>query len=163
MKNTLKNIFYATTLFFARIYWKVFKPLTHGARILLVTDTKVLLVQPRTLDYWNLPGGGMHKNEDPEKAAIREIHEEIGIEIDSVDFLLGTYILSDEGKRDTVYIFVKKVQNELLPHPDIEIGRAEWFAFDNLPDTVTGRTKMRITEYLAGKKNITGLFKELHL
>ena len=163
MKNTLKNIFYATTLFFARIYWKVFKPLTHGARILLVTDTKVLLVQPRTLDYWNLPGGGMHKNEDPEKAAIREIHEEIGIEIDSVDFLLGTYISSDEGKRDTVYIFVKKVQNELLPHPDIEIGRAEWFAFDNLPDTVTGRTKMRIKEYLSGKKNITGLFKELHL
>ena len=163
MKNTLKNIFYGIVLALARIYWKIFKPTTHGARILIVTDTKVLLVQPRTLGYWNLPGGGMHKHEDPEKAAIREIHEEIGIEIDSVDFLLGTYISSDEGKRDTVYIFVKKVQNELLPHPDIEIGRAEWFAFDNLPDTVTGRTKMRITEYLAGKKNITGLFKELHL
>lgn len=163
MKTTLKNIFYATILASARIYWKVFKPITHGARILIVTDTKVLLVQPRTLNYWNLPGGGMHQNEDPEKAAIREIYEEIGIEIDSVDFLLGTYTSSDEGKRDTVYIFVKKVSTELSPHPDIEIGRAQWFDFNNLPEGVTSRTLMRIKEYLSGKKNITGLFKEFHL
>jgi 8-oxo-dGTP pyrophosphatase MutT (NUDIX family) len=163
MKNILKNILYKTMLGIAKIYWKIFKPVTAGARIILVTDKKILLVQPRTLNYWNLPGGGMHKNEDPEKTAIREIYEEIGIEIDSVDFLLGTYISSDEGKRDTVYIFVKKVQNELLLHPDIEIGRAQWFEFGNLPAEVTPRTKMRITEYLAGKKNIKGLFKELHL
>lgn len=147
----------------AKIYWKIFKPVTAGARIILVTDKKILLVQPRTMNYWNLPGGGIHKNEKPEHAAIRELYEEVKIEIQSTDYLLGTYTSSDEGKRDTVYIFIKKVLTELLPHPDIEIGRAEWFEFDNLPNTVTNRTKMRISEYLTGKKNITGLFKEFHL
>lgn len=162
MKNNIKNLLYKAILTIAKIYWKICKPVTSGARVLLVTNTRVLLVQPRTMDYWNLPGGGIHKHESPEHAAIRELHEEVRISIEATDYLLGTYNASDEGKRDTVYIFVKKVPNESTPHPDIEIGRAEWFEFDALPNEVTPRTRMRIQEYRAGKKNIIGLFKELN-
>ncbi len=163
MKNAIKNLIYKTAYIIIRVYWRVFKPVTHGARILLVTDTKILLVQPRALKYWNIPGGGIKRKENPEQGAIRELYEETGIKIDSVDYLLGTYISSDEGKHDTIYFYIKRVEQELSTQNDIEIGNSGWFHFDQLPDGTTSRTKMRIQEYLEGMRNIEGLYKELHL
>ncbi len=163
LPDRIKNIIYGITLFLVRIYWRVFKPQTRGAKLFLVTDTKIFLVQPRTMSYWSFPGGGINKNESPEQAVIRELYEEVGIRIDSIDYLLGTYTTSDEGKRDTVYLFVKKVDQELAAYPDMEIGRAGWFGFDHLPEGVTSRVRMRIQEYQAGKRDIYGLYKDLHI
>ena len=33
--------------------------------------------------YWEFPGGKIHENETPEQAIIREVEEEIGIDINS--------------------------------------------------------------------------------
>lgn len=154
---------YRPALFLVKIYWRIFKPVTLGARIMLVTEEKVFLVQPRTLNYWNIPGGGIGKHESPEQGALRELFEETGIRSDKADYLLGTYTSSDEGKRDTVYIFIKKVREEFVAVSDIEIGQSGWFYFGELPEGTTSRTKMRIQEYLAGKRDINGLLKELHI
>lgn len=156
MKNFLKNKFYKTLLFFARLYWRIFKPITHGARIMIICKNKILLVQPRTLKYWNLPGGGLNKKEDPEKGALRELYEELGIKIDKADYLLGTYTSNAEGKKDTVYIFVKKIEEEINPKPDIEISQAGYFNIDSLPENTTKPTKYRIQEFLSNKKDFSG-------
>lgn len=163
MKNWIKNILYKTALFIMKLYWRVFKPKTYGARIILVTDTKVFLVQPRTTNFWNIPGGGIGKKEDPESGALRELYEETKIKIDSTDYLLGTYTSSDEGKHDTIYFFVKKLDSELIAKPDVEIGQAGWFAFGQLPEGTTARTKMRIQEYLDGGKNKKGSYHDLYI
>jgi hypothetical protein len=47
----VKNIIYSTALIGARMYWRVVKPRTYGASVLLVFDDKVLLVQPRSSHY----------------------------------------------------------------------------------------------------------------
>ncbi|MGL5944367.1 MAG: NUDIX domain-containing protein [Waterburya sp.] len=44
-------------------------------------EGKILVVKPIYRDTWNLPGGVVEANESPQNACIREVKEEIGIEI----------------------------------------------------------------------------------
>jgi ADP-ribose pyrophosphatase YjhB (NUDIX family) len=63
-----------------RLNWRVRRPRTFGAHALALTpDRKVVLVKLRYADGWRLPGGGRAQNEDPRKAALRELREEIGM------------------------------------------------------------------------------------
>lgn len=53
------------------------------AGIVLIQDGNVALIQRHRagLDYFIFPGGGVEEGESPEKAAIREAMEELGIEV----------------------------------------------------------------------------------
>jgi 8-oxo-dGTP pyrophosphatase MutT (NUDIX family) len=59
-----------------------------GARVLLLDEhDRVLLIHARDPDnpdhhWWELPGGGLDDGESLEQAAIREVAEETGIELD---------------------------------------------------------------------------------
>lgn len=53
-----------------------------GAGCLLFdSEGKILLVKPVYKDTWNLPGGVVEADESPKTACIREVREEIGLEI----------------------------------------------------------------------------------
>lgn len=167
MKERLKDLIYGTALFFAKLHWKICKPVTFGARIILTNKEKFLLVQHRRSKTWNLPGGGIKKHENPELAGIRELYEETGLQIENADYLLGTYISKGEGKHDTVYIYVKNIDEKFLEnakiYPAIELQDAQWFDYNNLPETITKNTKYRIDEYLASKRDIDGLWGEINI
>ena len=53
------------------------------AGIVLIQDNKVALIERHRagLDYFVFPGGGVDEGESPERAAIREAMEELGIEV----------------------------------------------------------------------------------
>lgn len=89
-------------------------------------------------------------------AAIREVREETGIIVASVDCKLGTYLSTSEGKRDTVHIFVATATDDRIPKLEIELQGARWYAFDDLPEKTTRPTRWRLQEYLAGLKNLSG-------
>src|SRR5713226_5387979 len=38
---------------------------------------------------WGIPGGFMNKDEQPEEALRRELHEETGLELDQIEFLFA--------------------------------------------------------------------------
>ncbi len=160
MKEFSKNRLYGTALFLMKIYWKFFNPETFGARIMLTHQGKVLLVQHRNSKFWNLPGGGINKNEDPEIGTLRELYEETKIKIDKADYLLGTYCSKAEGKRDKVFIYVKETNNENVPKLSIELKDTKWFPLDDLPENATPSTRFRVSEYLQGLKNIDGVWFE---
>lgn len=50
--------------------------------IFVVHDGKVLLIHHRKLDQWLPLGGHIELDEDPEQAALREAHEESGLEVE---------------------------------------------------------------------------------
>lgn len=156
MIEKIKDVLYSCALGCARIYWRVVRPTTFGARVILISNNKVLLVQPRRARYWNLPGGGIKKNETPEQGALRELYEETGIHINKTDYILGTYYSQREGKRDTVTIVVVHTDSTHVPKLEIEIQQAVWFPWDQLPETVTRPTRWRIEEYLHNLKDIKG-------
>lgn len=94
------------------LFWRIVQPTTIGVK-LIVTDSndRILLVKPRYQSTWTIPGGGIHKRETPEDAAIREISEETGLLIDP-KALHARGILSnfDEGKSD--YVALYRIQLE---------------------------------------------------
>ncbi len=52
-----------------------------GQKIILEKDGKVLMCRGVGSDSWDIPGGRLNKNEDPEVGLIRELKEELGIEV----------------------------------------------------------------------------------
>ena len=151
-----KDFAYGIALAGLRIYWRVAKPKTFGARLILVREGKVLLVSPRRSQYWNLPGGGTRRNEDPSAGALRELREETGILVPAVSYRLGTYVSGAEGKRDTVFIFVAEAECFDIPRLEIELRDARWFSLDALPEGTTRPTRYRLSEYLQGVRSAEG-------
>jgi 8-oxo-dGTP pyrophosphatase MutT (NUDIX family) len=63
-----------------QVWWRIRKPLLSGCRVLAFDDQgRVLLVRHSYgSGRWMLPGGGVGRREDPLKAALRELREEVG-------------------------------------------------------------------------------------
>lgn len=162
MKEIIKNTIYIVAVTVAKLYWKTIKPRTYGARVLLVAKDsdieRVLLVRPRKATYWNLPGGGISRTENPAIGALRELREETGIVHVEALQELGVYQSNIEGKRDTIHIIVARAHDATIPKLEIEIAEAKWFPVDALPENTTKPTRYRIEEYGAGYKNIRGLW-----
>ncbi len=64
-----------------RVYWWIRRPRTHGALVAIWHDNKILLIRNSYHNYYSLPGGYVHPNEPAAEAAVRELKEELGLEI----------------------------------------------------------------------------------
>ncbi|MCC7436298.1 NUDIX domain-containing protein [Candidatus Nomurabacteria bacterium] len=145
--NLFKNRFFKYLIYpFVRLYWKIFNPKTEGSRAIILFENKILLVKNINLPYWTIPGGGINKNETPEQCLYRELKEELGIKVNSVEYQLGQYKSSIEGKRDKIFIFVVR-----LTSPDFvkqwELDDAKWFLLSQLPENISQAVLRRLTEY----------------
>lgn len=139
-----------------RLYWKLFNIKTYGVRILIVSEGEVVLVRHWYNFLWVMPGGGIKKYETPEQSAIREMKEELGIEINQLDYKLGTYTNNKEGKNDIVHCFVVELNKKLMMSKkfNFEISDKIWFRIDALPEGTSKATVNRIKEYISEGKNI---------
>ena len=132
----------------ARCYWRIFRPLTLGVKLLLVKEKTIWLVQHSYQHGWFLPGGGVKRGEGLETAVRREAREELGAELGEVH-LFGVYSSLDQHKNDHVVVFYCH---------DFTVGQADKaeilavrpFPLDQLPDDVSHATRRRVTEYLNG-------------
>lgn len=118
----------------------------------------MLLVQHLSGTAWYLPGGGVDKGESFVAAVLRELREEIALEVTAVDRLHGLYHSRREAKDDHIAIFLVLVDSGQAARVRIadprELGNLAWFEVDALPDEISPATRRRIAEYRAGQ---TGL------
>jgi len=84
-----------------------------ASAVILSKDNKILMLKRNPkgggvyLDYWQIPGGGVDKNETKIQTVIREIKEEVGIDIsrEKIEFINFKYkgksekILRETGER----------------------------------------------------------------
>jgi len=63
---------------------------TVGVEVVVVEDANVLLMRRRDFDIWGLPGGYVEPGESMAEAALREVREETGLEIE-LAHLIGLY------------------------------------------------------------------------
>ena len=96
---------------------------------------RVLLLQHffRPGSGWGIPGGFLQPGESPDAAIRRELREEIGLEIDQLEI---AFVRSLERYNQIEIIFRCRPQSDFLPQGS-EIARAEWFARDALPQTLS--------------------------
>jgi ADP-ribose pyrophosphatase YjhB (NUDIX family) len=131
-----------------RVYWFVFRPKTFGVKCVVQHDGRWLMIRNSYgKGHWTLPGGALHRGEAPEDAAIREVREEVGVELAHVESI-GQYRNNREYKDDTVYCFVGKVS---VPDHRIdmkEVIEAAWFDPSALPER-TARSIAEIKRLLA--------------
>ncbi|CAH2600336.1 NUDIX domain-containing protein [Rhodovastum atsumiense] len=73
------RIFYRFGFRLARLAWWVWRPAHAGALVALWHEGRLLAVRLSYRPGLNLPGGGVHRGEDPCAAACRELEEELGL------------------------------------------------------------------------------------
>lgn len=84
---------------------------------------------------WAFPGGGMHRDEDPEAAALRELREELGCTL-ADPTLLGLQQNLFLGSTNHVRVFTGQVVGQ--PRPDMrEVVEARFFALDAMPTNIS--------------------------
>ena len=96
---------------------------------------KVVLVKHLKGNYWGFPKGHSNKEEDPKKAAERELEEETNLKVKKyiLDecFLENYFFLRDQKKIEkTVYYFLAEVEGEVLFQKE-EIIDVSFFFLDD--------------------------------
>ncbi|MEU5772682.1 NUDIX hydrolase [Streptomyces venezuelae] len=107
--------------------------------VVLSRDRRVLLIErgwPPFKGYWALPGGEIDPGEAPLAAAVRELLEETGVEVDPVGLdLLDTFDAAGRDPRGryvtTAYVTVLPAAVPLAAGDDA--AAAVWWPLDGLP------------------------------
>ena len=91
------------------------------ATLIIIRDDRVLLARDDNLDYWSLPGGRIEAGETDEAAAARELHEETGLKLLNLEYLL-------EHESDVRHHRVFRITvNDAEPSPGNEIEALKWW------------------------------------
>lgn len=105
-------------------------------RVLITCGNEYLVVKHWLGDdRWMLPGGGLHRNEDPLLAAQREVKEEIGLELPTATFQNAGQFKCRDGafKFDYDLYVVQLPEKPKLQLQRIEILSSSWFNKDDMP------------------------------
>ncbi|MBM3131065.1 MAG: NUDIX domain-containing protein [Chloroflexi bacterium] len=108
---------------------------------------RVLLVH-QTYDgnKWAWPGGGVEPNESPWDAAVREVKEETGLEVE-IARLVSVYHFTD--RNGLGFQFLCRVVGGQLHADGAEISEARFFDPAELPMPMTQPARQRLADALA--------------
>lgn len=131
-----------------------------GCGAIIINDKREVLLLKRASDartepgQWSRPGGQVEFGESAADAAVREVKEEAGIEVEVIRQLEFTENVASDGSKHWIALgfLARHVSGEIEnvePHKHDEI---RWFSLDALPDNLTDYTRNAIDIYLRTKK-----------
>jgi 8-oxo-dGTP pyrophosphatase MutT (NUDIX family) len=99
---------------------------------------EVALISVGDEGRWQLPKGIVDKGESTEKAAVREVREEAGVDTDVVeriDKVEYWYFWNEDGGRvryhKFVYFYLLRYRSGNVSNHDHEVNEARWFEIDD--------------------------------
>ena len=118
-----------------------------SVQIAIIKDGKILLQQREDFETWGLPGGAIEAMETPAEAAVREAHEETGLNVE-ITHLVGLY--TKPYWNSTVALFAATVIDGEFHMDQKETIDLEFFAPDKLPNDLVWWSKWEIADALQG-------------
>ena len=146
-------------------YYKTLPKKRMGAEALIFNNKNELLtLKPSYKDYWSIPGGVIEENESPKAGCVREVKEEIGLDV-SLQFLCVDWTSSKEGKGDSLqFIFYGGVlppeQENAIKLETEEISDYKFLAVDQALLLLSEKLKRRVPKCLEALKKNTALYLE---
>jgi ADP-ribose pyrophosphatase YjhB (NUDIX family) len=125
--------------------WRIWRKADiHGCCVVITNSAGEMLMLRHSYGpaVWAFPGGGIDKGEAPDHAAIREVQEELGIMLETVE---PVAVLKEEvsGSPQTAHIFT--AISDAQPQPDQrEVIAAAFFPANNLPGPIGRITASRL-------------------
>jgi ADP-ribose pyrophosphatase YjhB (NUDIX family) len=133
MKKTLLKIWRILPLWLQMRLSRIIRPLfqVFAAAVIFDENKNIFLVKSTYQRFhpWGLPGGSLEYGEHPEKAVIREVWEETGLNICIERLLLVNSWLPDHVG---LYYLCKIIDGTFCPSD--EVSESSYFSPDNLPD-----------------------------
>ena len=105
---------------------------------IIIKDQKVLLVYEKNRNFWGFPKGHMEDGETEIETALREVKEEVGldVEIDKKRRYTLNYVINNEIDKTTV-LYIAKAKNEKIIMQESEIENTKWCSFEEALNTLT--------------------------
>jgi len=110
-----------------------------GVSVLIMNGDRILL-ERRSKDpmpgAWKAPGGHMEYGENPEDTALREVQEELGVEISDLQFRAITNDVFEADKKHyiTIWMQARYVSGEPKVKAPYEETEVSWFQWHALPE-----------------------------
>ncbi len=115
------------------------------ASVVIVQDGQVLLHRKRS-GIWSLPGGIVEADELVAQAAVREGHEETGLEV-QLERLVGVYSRGDDLH---AVVFAARAVGGTLQIDADEVVELRYFDPEALPETLPPEMELQIQATVAG-------------
>ena len=109
-----------------------------GIAVCVVNDGKVLFgkrLNAHGDSTWSFPGGHLEFGESFEECAMREVLEETGLEVSSLEFVTCTNDVFPVEKKHYITVYMKAIAKNTdaqILEPDKMVDW-QWFDWDNLP------------------------------
>ena len=105
---------------------------------IIIKNNKVLLVYENGRNFWGFPKGHVEEGENEIQTALREVKEEIGIDVEineSKRYSIN-YIIRNEIDKTSVF-FIATPKQEKIEKQESEIKEVKWCDFEEVLEILT--------------------------
>jgi 8-oxo-dGTP diphosphatase len=103
----------------------------NGEFLLALRDNKPGIPFP---NHWDLIGGHVEEGETPEEALVREVKEELDIDLKEYSFFKIYECLTGDAYENTKYIYAGKINIPIEEVTLLEGERPQYFTREEIPD-----------------------------
>ncbi len=105
---------------------------------IIIKDNKVLLINEIHGNFWGFPKGHMENGETEIETALREVKEEVGLDvkIDTDKRYVLNYIIDNKIDKTTVLYVAEPISDKIVMQ-ESEIDNVRWCSFNEALDLLT--------------------------
>lgn len=141
------------------------------SEVYIVNEGSVLLRMHDKYNMWLVPGGHIELDEDPVEAALREVKEEVGLDVELIGAMpeaaesnereilvprfINRHVINETHEHIAFVYFGTSNSREVNPAEGESKEGIRWFTRDELEDTVFG-IRPRVKQYAAAALEAAG-------